>query len=374
MKHDSAPKLVFAAVCLDAGSGGIAELSRQTIEVLLEMERRNDIQLAIHVLEGASPQSGDNLLVNLPAAKLNWYGGSRWRFSAALAGARCDLVLFDHVGLARLFSLMPRSMRPEYAAFIHGVEIWSEQRRDYQRSARRAGMLIANSHYTAERARATQGGLPVIRVCWPGRGAHECEQTVGPEAVPELGNQVMLIVGRLSARQRHKGHDQLIEAMPLILQQVPAAQLLVVGQGDDGRRLQQKARDLKLNGQVLFVGWQSESQLRALYQRSAIFVMPSDGDGFGLVFLEAMMQRKACVGLRGGAAEEIFEHGKSGILVDRDNRADLAGQLVSLLQNESTRQLIGEAGYQRYRSHFQPQHYAHRLRRVVTEFLDEHVA
>ncbi len=359
---------------LDPGSGGIAELSRQTIEVLLEMERRNDIQVNIHVLEGTNPQSRDRLLVNLPATKINWYGGSRWRFSAALARARCDVILFDHVGLARLLSLLPRRLRPEYAAFIHGVEIWSEQRRDYHRSARHAGMLIANSHYTAERARATQSGLPVIRVCWPGKGAPAGLQTCESEVVPELGDQVMLIVGRLSARQRHKGHDQLIEAMPLILQQVPAAQLLVVGQGDDGRRLQQKARDLKLNGQVSFVGWQSESQLRALYQRSAIFVMPSDGDGFGLVFLEAMMQRKACVGLRGGAAEEIFEHGKSGILVDRDNREALAGQLVSLLQNESTRQLIGEAGYQRYRSHFQPQHYAHRLRRVVTEFLDDNVA
>ena len=102
-----------------------------------------------------------------------------------------------------------------------------------------------------------------------------------------IGHHAMLIVGRLSSQQRHKGHDHLIEAMPLIVQSVPDAQLVIAGAGDDRERLESKAKQLGLADSVIFTGWLDNAELDRLYSRCALFVMPSEGDGFGLVFLEA---------------------------------------------------------------------------------------
>jgi phosphatidylinositol alpha-1,6-mannosyltransferase len=175
----------------------------------------------------------------------------------------------------------------------------------------------------------------------------------------------MLIVGRLDAEQRHKGHDQLLEALPLVLRSVPDAQLVVAGAGDDRERLAAKARALGVADAVIFTGQLGQGALHRLYERCALFVMPSDGDGFGLVFLEAMMHRQPCVGLRQGAAAEILEGGACGVLVDRDDLPDMAGQLSALLRDAERRRRLGEAGFARYRAEFTGAAHAARLRNIL---------
>jgi len=182
----------------------------------------------------------------------------------------------------------------------------------------------------------------------------------------------MLIVGRLSAVQRHKGHDHLIEALPLILQRVPDAQLVIAGAGGDQGRLQARTRDLKVAGSVVFTGWVTEQQKQNLYPRCALFVMPSDGDGFGLVFLEAMLHHLPCVGLANGAAAEILEDEKSGILVDRENLPEMAGRLAGLLLDDARRKRIGDAGHDRYQAMFRERHYPARLSNILQEQLRIH--
>ena len=182
----------------------------------------------------------------------------------------------------------------------------------------------------------------------------------------------MLIVGRLSSEQQHKGHDHLLEAMPRILSAVPDTQLLIAGGGDDRERLERKARDLRIVNSVIFTGWVDEGQLHRLYERCALFVMPSEGDGFGIVFLEAMMHGKPCVGLKSGSAAEVFEDGMSGILVDREDREDMAGRLVSLLRDDEHRSRMGQAASNRYRRHFRHEHYARRLESILGDYLRRH--
>ena len=361
------PLVRFAAVSLDRGAGGIAELSRQVYRALLGMEQGGRIRLEVQVLEGIGPAPDDDLAGSAGTELARWFGGNRRRFALAFVAAGADIRLVDHVGLARIPALLPRFVMNDYIALIHGVEIWNSTRWDYLRAARKARSLIANSHYTARKAREYCPDLPEIRVCWPGKD--EFRITPLPPKLEQpwepLGRHALLIVGRLAAAQRHKGHDQLIEAMPLVLRQVPDAQLVIAGGGDDRERLQAKAREFGVVQQVRFTGWLSEEQLGMLYTRCAAFVMPSDGDGFGFVFLEAMMRGLPCVGLASGAAAEIFGDGKSGILVDREDREAMAAQLASLLRDEHRRKRLGLAGRSRYESMFTGQHFARRFEAVL---------
>jgi phosphatidylinositol alpha-1,6-mannosyltransferase len=361
------PRLEFAAGSLARGGGGIAELSRQTLCVLLQMRRDGLLDLRVHVLDDAGPAAGDELFAgDLPC--IRWHRGRRARFVGALLRARPDCFLFDHVGLARLHGLLPAFLARPYLLLIHSVEIWNNRRADYRRTAARARTLIANSNYTARKAREHYAELPPITVCWPGKDLPPHFEA-GTGDAPALGPHAMLIVGRLDAAQRHKGHDQLLEALPLVRRQVPDAQLVVAGAGDDRERLAAKAHALGVTEAVTFTGRLDEKALHRLYDQCALFVMPSDGDGFGLVFLEAMMHCRPCVGLRQGAAAEILEGGACGLLVDRDELPGMAGQLSALLRDAEGRRRLGEAGFARYRAEFTGAAHAARLRNILLTHL-----
>lgn len=364
------PLLVFAAGSLKKGGGGIAELSRQVFATLLEMRRENQLDLELHVLDDPGPAFDDELFQLQDPPAMRWYAGNRLKFSTGLLRLRPRVFLFDHVGLARLQGLISGILTRPYLLLIHGVEIWNNRRSDYHRTARRAALLIANSEYTARKAQLHYPDLPEIAVCWPGKDGPAEHDTNTEARFDTLGPHAMLIVGRLDAQQRHKGHDQLIEAMPLVLKQVPDAQLVIAGGGSDRDRLESKARDAGVADSVLFAGRVEQAELQELYARCALFAMPSDGDGFGLVFLEAMMNRLPCVGLAQGAAAEIFEDGASGALVDRDDIPAMANRLSGLLWDASRRQGLKEAGYRRYCSKFTAKHHSARLRSALAKQLD----
>lgn len=364
------PRLVFAAGSLAQGAGGIAELSRQVLHALRDLCREQELDVQVHVLEQAGPAGGDELFAAAAAGlqAVHWHAGSRRAFTLGLVLSRPDVLLFDHVGLARFHGLAGGLLRQPYILLIHSIEIWNTRRADYRRTAHRAELLIANSAFTANKARRHYPGLPEIAVCWPGKDRPTVDGNGNNPglAVPGLGPHAMLIVGRLDAAQRHKGHDQLLEALPLVLRDVPDAQLVIAGDGDDRARLEAKAQALGVAAAVVFTGRLGEGELHRLYAHCALFVMPSDGDGFGLVFLEAMMHGLPCVGLERGAAAEILDGGACGVLVDRDDLPGMAQRLANLLADGARRASMGEAGRQRYRAVFRREHYSDRLRSVLS--------
>jgi phosphatidylinositol alpha-1,6-mannosyltransferase len=167
-----------------------------------------------------------------------------------------------------------------------------------------------------------------------------------------LGRGFLLIAGRMASGERYKGHDQLLEALPGLLAAHPGARLAVAGDGDDRARLEAKAASLRLGAAVAFTGFVSEATLAELYRRCAAFAMPSQGEGFGLVYLEAMRAGKPVLAARGSAAEEIVRHGETGILVDPNDRDELTAGLARLLGEPETAARLGEAGHERWQREF----------------------
>src|SRR4029453_13165372 len=182
---------------------------------------------------------------------------TRLAYARALVGVqiaeRPSWILFDHLGIARPQVFVPAGLRAPYTIFLHTLEAWRPLPLHRKQALLNAEFLIANSHYTAARTLAIHPDLPPIRVCHLALD----EQPLPAGEVPDRGvlekmsDASVLLVGRMVSAERHKGHDQLLEAWPEVLARVPSAQLVIAGQGDDLARYQAKAQALGIDRQVL---------------------------------------------------------------------------------------------------------------------------
>ena len=286
------------------------------------------------------------------------FAGNRLGLARAVARAqrstagRRPALIFDLLGLARVQAVLPRRRRAPYLVALYGVDVWRRLAWDRRRALHGAGVQLAISRTTIERARPFTGALEhamLVRLTLepdtPGTlGA------VDQGLLDRLGSDYVLIVGRMAGTERYKGHDELLRALPQVLQSHPQTRLVIVGDGDDRARLERAAADLGLSRQVTFTGFVNEATLREIHRRAAIFAMPSTGEGFGLVYLEAMRAGIPCVAAKGSVAVEVMIDGESGVLVDAGDPADLGAALVRLLGDSSLRARIGAAGRERFES------------------------
>jgi phosphatidylinositol alpha-1,6-mannosyltransferase len=297
--------------------------------------------------------------------------GARVQFLARLARLqslrRVDWLWFTHVGIARAQLRVPRQIRRPYGVMVHGIEAWTSTL-DAERKAalQQARVRVAISPHTARRVAAAHPELPFIDTCMLAL----LPDVEHPSRIPadvrvEFGPHAVVIVGRMSAAEQYKGHDQLLLAWPRILAEVPDAMLVMVGRGDDVDRLRAKAAVLGLGRSVHFTGFVPDTALRALLRHAAVFAMPSRGEGFGLVYLQAMQAGVACVGSRDDAAVDVIADGETGLLVPRQDPDAIAGVVTRLLTDDAMRRRMGEAGKRRFESTFTYPRFRARLASVL---------
>ncbi|MEP6919408.1 MAG: glycosyltransferase family 4 protein, partial [Acidobacteriota bacterium] len=243
-----------------------------------------------------------------------------------------------------------------------GIEAWTPLTWLQRAALTRSHRLIAVSAFSRDRFRAENPQFA-------GRQVDVCHHGIGPATVPDSPSDptpVALIVGRMTAAERYKGHDALIEIWPEVLETVPAAVLRIVGDGDDRRRLEQKADAMGLSAHVAFAGGIDDRALQHEYQRATVFAMPSPREGFGLVFLEAMRAARSCIGCR-GAASEIIDDGETGWIVEPGDRDRLTDRVIRTLRDRSESAAMGARGRARYLQHFTEAQFRQRFTALLTQ-------
>jgi phosphatidylinositol alpha-1,6-mannosyltransferase len=179
----------------------------------------------------------------------------------------------------------------------------------------------------------------------------------------------------MAAGERYKGHDVVLRALPSVVANIPNLTYVIVGGGDDRPRLEGLAQELGLSQHVVFTGEVTDSELAALYQRSEVFLLPArtvinkfdaKGEGFGIVFLEAMAFGKPVIGPNYGAPVELIQHGKSGLLVDPGDPASVAEALLSILTTPDLAREMGKVGSEWVRRRYSYDSFRERLREALT--------
>lgn len=304
------------------------------------------------------------------------YQRAKLRFSLAalrLSFSHPRLVLAGHPNLAPVARAM-QLLSPGLHTVVctHGIEVWTPLSLLRRRALGRATVVVAPSGDTARKLSLVQGV--------PGTKIRTLPWALDPDFTTTLENpavnhlpagfpqgRVVLSVGRWAANERYKGLDTLIQAVSRLLPSIPDLQLVALGEGDDQLRLETLAQEEGVAERVRFFPGLQREELAACYARCDLFALPSAGEGFGLVFLEAMAAGKPVVGGTHGGTPEVIEEGVTGYLVPHGDVERLASALRTLLADENLRRRMGEGARARVQSSFLFEHFQARLAEILEE-------
>lgn len=202
-------------------------------------------------------------------------------------------------------------------------------------------VVVSNSFSVQERLKAE--GIESDTVVWNGVPQR-------PARPPLSGLPTVAYAGQLA---RFKGVDILLKAFAEVQKQIPQAQLLIAGKGNEDKYLLSLTDELGLNERVKFLGHLSRDQMEKQFSSAWVQVVPSRwAEPFGIVAAEAMMRGTAVIASSSGGLGEIVLDGKTGFSVPPGEVEPLANRLVELLSNRDLAEKMGQEGRLRAQMHF----------------------
>lgn len=361
---NTVPSILIASESLAPGNGGICRVARLMARVLAREHTQGLIRVE------AVSLTDDRQSAGLWPFSVTTCGKSRLRFVWAVQNARWkhSHVIYDFAGMARAHRVLGPNRQP-FATWMHGIEVWEGARKEHLRSVQGADLLFTNSAFTRGRSDTLHGGLASAKLCWL---ATE-EDLPGPLRERPPGNTVM-ILGRMDSSnaaryRRYKGHEQLIECWHEVVAAVPDARLLIVGGGPGKQEVMALANSSPAAASIEFRGFVPDAAMSGVFAESDVFAMPSRGEGFGLVYIEAMRNRLPVIASKHDAAPEVNIEGETGYNVDLDQPAQLPARIIHLLKNPTLARQMGEAGQARWNMHFRFSAFRDRFRPLLWELL-----
>jgi glycosyltransferase involved in cell wall biosynthesis len=208
------------------------------------------------------------------------------------------------------------------------------------KNARRADLVITISRYCAERIEELYGvrSAVVIPEVIDLKAWRSLFQSIPSR--PDGDKFTVLSVCRFYPR---KGLDILLQAAAQLRQMIPQFEIRIVGNGPEYKRLQAICAQLDLAGTVRWLGDLPLVRLAEEYKRAHVFCLPSLQEGFGIVFLEAMVAGKPIVAVRASAVPEVV---RNGILVQPENPEALADGIARLYRDPDLCSSLASAAYQ----------------------------
>lgn len=201
--------------------------------------------------------------------------------------------------------------------------------------------MLLSDGIPAERARTVHEGIDVDRVvATPAVNVHEAFWL--PHHAPVVGNVAALVP--------HKGQRYLVDAAHLVVQEIPDARFIILGEGELRDHLEKQVHEHHLEKHVLLPGFRTD--VLGCIKGFDLFVMSSVTEGLGTSLLDAMACTRPIVATTAGGIPEIVEDGVNGLLVPPRDAASLAKAIVRALKDDALRRRMGDAGFARVSERF----------------------
>jgi len=158
------------------------------------------------------------------------------------------------------------------------------------------------------------------------------------------------VVGTVGRLRPEKGHSYLLEAAKLVVEELPAARFVLVGDGPCLKDLELQRDTLGLSGSVAFLGHQTN--IPELLGQMSVFVLPSTSEGLSIATIEAQAAGLPAVVTECGGPAEVVVHAETGMVVPPTDPNALAKAILCLLRNPALAGNFGERGRRRVAQEF----------------------
>ncbi|QRG05971.1 glycosyltransferase family 4 protein [Xanthobacter dioxanivorans] len=277
-----------------------------------------------------------------------------------------DVILNGHVVTGPAATVLARRYRARNVLYTFGKEVAGRPEMTAW-TLRRSDAGIAVSDFTRSLVVEAFGGRPLpcpVSVIHPGvevPPAPETHSTVRP---------TILTTARL--RDWYKGHDRILEALPTVLQSIPDAQWIVIGDGPIRPVLEERTRRLNLGDSVRFLGAVSDEERDRWLASANVFAMPArypkgeiGGEGFPVVYLEAAAWALPAIAGNVGGPREAVLNDQTGLLVNPESSNEIAHALIRLLSDPTYARRLGKQARSRVEDGFRWEQVGAQLENVL---------
>ncbi|MBE8970669.1 glycosyltransferase family 4 protein [Nostocales cyanobacterium LEGE 12452] len=261
------------------------------------------------------------------------------------------IVISTHVNYAIVCYILKFFTGTPYWVVAHGLEVWDIENKATKFALEKADKIISVSNYTRQRLLQDPNIDSEKIVILPNTfDASKFPINSKPTYLLKRYNltdeqPVILTVTRLGSTAKYKGYDQILHALVKVRLYLPNVHFILAGKGDDIPRIKTLVTNLNLQDCVTIAGFVSDQELCDHYNLCDVFALPSKGEGFGIVFLEALACGKPVLaGNQDGSIDPLAD-GKLGCLVDPDNVEEIADNLIQILQGDCANPVIYQPEY-----------------------------
>jgi phosphatidylinositol alpha-1,6-mannosyltransferase len=358
-------KLLFVYLNSFSATGGIEKFNACLMKSLHENSKI--LGFHYHNISFIDTETDTNYL---PANLLYAFGKRRLRafLYACKTILQTDVVILGHINLLVLALFACFLPKKKIIFVAHGIEVWQNLQGWKRMILKKLDLILAVSEYTKQKM-AEKQGLDKDKILVFHNTLNPFFELPKEFAKPAYllqryeiatDQKILLTLARLSFSEQYKGYDTVIKAMPEILKTQPNTLYIIAGKYDEGEyaRIKGLIAELRLQKHVKLVGFVKNEELIDHYLLADTFIMPSKGEGFGIVFLEAMACGLPVIAGNVDGSVDALKNGVLGTLINPDNKAEITEAVLrnfvySLDKNEKINlqsQLLKYFGFEEFKN------------------------
>lgn len=357
-------KILFLTLRIFSVTGGIEKVCRVAGKALYELGLQYGGSVQIFEMYGGQEEPNNRYF---PQTSFTGFANKRVKFvlKSIQAGRQSDIVLLSHINLL-VPGILIKLLKPSVKLVLiaHGIEVWNPLASWKRYLLNKVDLFIPVSHFTKDQMKALhrlpEDKFRVINNCLDPFLEQPLQKGKAGFLLQRYGLQeehtILLTVTRMADAEQYKGYDRVLEALPQLVAQYPNLRYLLVGKYDaaEKQRIDAIIGSLGLQDTVIFTGFVADEELSLHFTLGDIFVMPSEKEGFGIVFIEAMFYGLPVIAGNADGSTDALCNGELGLLVDPADIPAIAGAIKKMLDDRTAylpdeEKLQSHFGYRGYK-------------------------
>ncbi len=274
------------------------------------------------------------------------FGGRKFGFifSSVKEGFKSHTIILSHINLLLVAKLIATfKPRKRFILFAHGIEVWgilAKWKVDFIKakvvvwavSEFTRQQLIEKHHFSPEKVKVLNNSLSPFLLA----PTHfEKPKALLEKYKLDINRPILYTLSRLSSTEQYKGYDTVIKALAQLKKEGQTFTYLLAGKADtiEKARVESLIAEYELNDSVQLIGYIAEDELSAHFLLIDVFIMPSTGEGFGIVFIEAAAHGCQIIGGNADGSTDALLNGQLGQLVNPNSVAEIKAAILNAIKN-----------------------------------------